>query len=177
MIAFLLGSSIVAVVVLLHVLAWRHRLVMRTVGRLVVLYPVAVLACGVLVVTGALPEPESWTDAVRALLMSAAVFLVYLSFYTAVEKDSASSVILLAAARQGGASRESLLGALDDEGMILDRLRGLVRAGFVRVERSANDTGLPDHEIARFRLTRRGRLFLWVARVARGAFTPDGIGG
>ncbi len=162
--AFLLGSVIVAITVLLHVLTWRLRLLDRTVGRLVALYAVAVLAGGALVAGGVLPGPGSPAGMVRAFLMSGAVFLVHLSFYTAVEKDSASSVILLAAA-QGGASREALYGMLDDESMIVGRLRGLVRAGFVR------------EEAGRFRLTPRGRLFLGLLRTARRAFTPEGIGG
>ncbi len=122
---FLLGSVIVALTVLLHVLTWRLCLLERTVGRLVALYAVAVLASSALVACGVLPAPGSPAGAVRALLMSGAVFLVYLSFYTAVERDSASSVILLAAARQGGASRATLYAALHDEDMIVERLRGL----------------------------------------------------
>ncbi len=99
---FLLGMAVVTLTVALHVLTWRLRLVRRTIGRLVALYGVALLACGTLSACGVLPAPGSAPGAVRAVLMSVAVYLVYLSFYTAVEKDSASSVILLAAARPGG---------------------------------------------------------------------------
>lgn len=173
---FLLGSSIVATTVLLHVLTWRLRLLERTVGRLVALHAVAVLACGALVACEVLPAPGSWTGTVRAVLMSGAVFLVYLSFYTAVEKDSASSVILLAAARPGGASRATLYGVLHDEDMIVERLRGLLRAGFVRVEEGEGGRANPI-EAGRFRLTARGRLFLGLLRIARRAFTAERVGG
>lgn len=173
---FLLGAAVVALTVVLHVLTWRLRLVRRTVGRLVALYVVALVACGGLGACGVLPAPGSAAGAVRAVLMSVAVFLVYLSFYTAVEKDSASSVILLAAARPGGASRATLYGVLHDEDMIVERLRGLVRTGFVRVE-----TGVGGHsspiETGRLRLTARGRLFVGLLRAARRPFTSERFGG
>jgi len=164
----IIGWTVMFATVFMHLLAWRLRLVRRTVRNLLALHATSIGLVAVLVVaTDISVVPPSWVVLARSLLVSESVFLVYLSFYTAVELDSTSSVILLQAERAGelGVREEDLYELLNDEDLIYSRLEELVRNRWI-----TRDRGL-------YRPALRGRLFIGLVRLARLPFTREGVGG
>ncbi len=165
MAALTLCIAILVVFGAIHMGLWRSGRVQRTVSLLVANYGIAVVSVLSLAsVVWGLPES---LEVVRAILASGAVFLVYLSMYMAVERDSASSRFLLEVERAGpnGVSCEALRALLCDEDMVVSRLQGLKGARFV-YQRGES-----------FFLTRRGQAFLWAIRSLRRVFTDRPVGG
>ncbi|MBM4396828.1 MAG: hypothetical protein FJ087_14195 [Deltaproteobacteria bacterium] len=165
--ALLFGLAVFAFTLAVHVPLWRLRVVAPTVRNLVLIHlAVAAGAVAVVLAVPALAAPGA-ADLVRGLLVGWFSFLAYLSQYMAVELDSASAVMLLhvAAAPPEGVTEADLLGLLDDEDVVLSRLRELVGSGMVG-ERDGS-----------YRLRWKGRLMIGAVRFVRRWYTPDPVGG
>jgi len=163
----LLGVAVPALAFALHVVAWRGRLVPRSVGWLMVLFALAAGLLGALALAGALPCPEDGPGWARALLAALGVWGVYLSTYCAVADDSPSAAMLVRVERGGpdGVPVEELRATWGDDDEILVRLADLCQAGWVR----------RDAEI--YRLTMRGKLFLGFVRAVRRPLTSAAMEG
>ena len=150
-----------------HLALWRHRPDCRSIRTLATLYGGSLALVGLSSKVSWIGTPIEWCDLARMTLISGAVFLVYLSMYTAVERDSVSSMFLLAAERAGaeGVPVEDLLRGLSDEDLVLSRLDALKASGMVVCRGE------------KFCITWSGRVFLAAIRTARRPFTSRPIGG
>lgn len=163
----LAGGVVITVTLILHVLGWRSGRVDRTVGNLVRLFGAGLGICALLLLAGALPPLPSVAGVLRTLLLAVTVFLVYLSFYSAVELDSTSAVVLLTVERgpAEGVPEGELFGLLDDADLIVARAEEMVRSRWL----------VRDGQT--YRLAPRGRVFLGAVRLVRRTFKADRVGG
>ena len=157
----LLGVGVPALAFALHVVAWRGRLVPRSVGWLLVLFVVAAGILGTLSFVEVLPRPGDGPGWVRALLAGLGAWGVYLSTYCAVADDSPSAAMLVRVERGGpeGVPLEHLRESWGTDDEILVRLADLCQAGWAR----------RDGDV--YRLTLRGRVFLGLVRALRRPLT------
>ena len=138
------GLLAFALLIAAHVAVWRTR---RPAGQYAAL---ARLAIGSLAVALAgfhaarvafVPAPAwlplSPLDHFTAIVLYAALVLVHVTTYSAVQADSPTMTILLHidGAGAAGATRDELAARLDDRALVVPRLGDLVTAGLVRLER------------------------------------------
>jgi len=151
------GLLALAVLIAAHVVIWRAR---RPSGEYAAL---AVLGAGVLAVAlttfritaVSLGSASGWLprspiEYVTAIGLYAALFLSYVTTYSAVQADSPTMTILLLIerARAAGCTRAELRARLDDRVLVLPRLDDLVAGNLVRL----------DH--GRYVVTSRGTLMI-----------------
>lgn len=151
---------------LAQLVVWRLRLLPRTMGVVWIIVVASHLA--ILFNRHRLPfGPVEGAELVRASLLGLLCALCWISFYTSVELDSTTAVVLLRLREAGtaGAPRQDLHALVTDETAVLVRLDELQRARLVQ-ERGG-----------RYRLAPAGWLLLTVARGARRLLTPDDIAG
>jgi hypothetical protein len=101
--------------------------------------------------------PVTCPEYLHILLFSTAVTLAYIITYSALEADSPSLVMILTIARAGqaGLPQAQLYQQLTDERLILPRLQDLVRDELVTLQGE------------KYRLTPKGRRFVWIFRTYR----------
>jgi len=137
------GLLAFALLIVAHVVIWRAR---RPAGEYAAL---AVLGAGVLAVALAtfrvIPVPlgsasgwlpQSPLEHITAIGLYAALFLSYVTTYSAVQADSPTMTILLLIERAGavGCTRAELRARLDDRVLVLPRLDDLVSGNLVRLD-------------------------------------------
>ena len=155
------GLGLPTGVLLLQVVLWRFGRPRRDVLVLAAMLCAALGLFAVLCfVPGAVSElrlPEGLFAACYALALTGAVSVLYLITYAGLEAKSPSTLMVLAAEASApqGVSVEELSALFSDDEFIVERVRGLVRAGQVR------DSG------ENFALTLHGRLFLWAFMLPR----------
>lgn len=151
----------------LHILVWRMRLANRSVPTLLYIFGFTYIVCAGPVVMGLTPVSMAASELIRATFVAGFTLLVYLSFYTAVERQSASASMLLHVKRHGsqGVPVESLYHLVTDDEAITSRLDDLVASGWL--------TRTDD----RHRLSPVGKTFLWICVGIRRAFTNERCGG
>lgn len=138
----------------LQVVGWRlgrpHRDVLMLAIMLCVALGLFTAACAIPSAVAALRLPEGLFAAGYSLALAGSVSVLYLITYAGIEARSPSTLMVLAAERSGadGVSMEELGSLFSDEEFIVERVRGLVRAGQVRESEGT------------FALTLYGRLFL-----------------
>ena len=148
-------------VLMLQVALWRLGRPRRDVLVLAVMLCAALgifaALCLVPGAVSALRLPEGLFAAAYALALAGAVSVLYLITYAGLEAKSPSTLMVLAAEASAphGVSVEELSALFSDDEFIVERVRGLVRAGQVR-ESEGN-----------LALTLHGRLFLWAFLLPR----------
>lgn len=148
------GLGVPTLVLVLQVVGWRLGRPRRDVLVLAIMLCVALglftAACAIPPAVAALRLPEGLFAAGYSLALAGAVSVLYLITYAGIEARSPSTLMVLAAERSGvgGVSIEELSVLFSDEEFIVERVRGLVRAGQVRESEGT------------FVLTLYGRLFL-----------------
>lgn len=150
----------------IHVAVCRTGILPRGAKTLLAIFLASVATTSCLAIMGVLPRPDTSIEFARALLLSLAVFLVYLSMNNAAERDSVSCLFLLALHRAGpaGLPREELFRLVDDD-VVLSRLSDLVAGRWVK---EGDGT---------FQITFAGRTFLWAIHTARRLYGLGDVGG
>lgn len=135
------GLAVFGLLVVAHVVVWRLR---RPAGQYVGLVALALgtlaaslvtfLAAGAIGAPGAAFLPGTALDYATIVVLYGALFLAYVTTYSAVQADSPSITILLRIDEAGerGLATGELLAELDDRVLVLPRLDDLVRGGLAR---------------------------------------------
>lgn len=147
------GLGVPTIVLVVQILVWRVRRPKRDNRVLVVMIVAALVgfcAMSILPVPkSSIFYPESLWALLYALVLAAAVSLLYLITYATLEAKSPSTLIVLAVQEASeGMTAESAVALFDDEEFIVGRIEGLERIGQVR------------RQDGRLFLTLHGRLFL-----------------
>lgn len=139
----LLGLAAFAALVVLHVAVWR---VHRPSGQYVALGGLTIAVLGLalsapMLLQVGLGRPVGWlpftaADHLNAAVLYGALFLAYLTTYSAVQADSPTMTILLRLAEAGprGLTRSELLAELNDRVLVLPRLQDLTSGRLARRE-------------------------------------------
>lgn len=161
------ASVLFAMIFLLHLIVCRAKKTWRKSKHLVRTFLVVVSAWAILGLLGVAPWAREPIEFSRALLILMAIFFVYLSTFTAIELESVSCLFAqrLKEAGSEGLEPQDMLRLLNDNDVILSRLRELQNFGFV-----TEDDG-------RFTATKKGLLFLWLIQKSRAIFGRGEIGG
>jgi len=119
-----------------HLVLWRVRLPrLHTAALLAVFF--GTLAAS-LALAATVPAPLSYGPRgpwqyLLVVTFHASLSLAYIAFYSAIEEDSPSCLIVLSVAGAGaaGRSREELATLLDDDRLVLSKIRSMLRDGMV----------------------------------------------
>ena len=156
----LVGASTITGSLVIHFTLWKYKLIPRKIINIVLIF----LSCG-LVALALSYNRFSVIICIQAGLLYLLTILVYLSYYTAIEKDSVSSLLLLEISKNDRISLEELHKISTNEEQIFLRLKDLSHYNFV-----TNRNG-------RFQLTNKGLFLLGIVTLTRKIFTNEKLGG
>lgn len=160
---FYLGTGLLALSFLVHLIIWRAVVPRRQIRALLLIFTfVPAVALTAAATIGALPAftTSVVSDALRLVLFYVSCSLVYIIVYSAVEMPSPTLTIvsLIASCRPGSCPEEEIVGVLADTDDLNMRIRAMTTASLI-----AFDGG-------RCRLTPKGRLIAALFEFASGVF-------